>query len=202
MNNGNNIVYLGSSEIVQHSGDQIYTNVANLTALKRTFSIHKNNEKKLIDYLVDGLRATGYSNMYLWNPPPLKRSETRIYCDAMFYGVLETSEGGRGISYEFQDERSNAATYSRTLTYVQPVKIFQYTIPKGASDRSLTRTIPLPDTVSTRRLVTVTFFSPMGSIVPIKGTAFFWNFTDLERLNFGKFDQIRETWTLTAIRNL
>lgn len=194
MNDGANIVYASpNSGLVHQPGDKKSTNDANLTTLQRTFKIRKDRKEQALSYLQDGLHAEGYSNLTLFGPPLETCDEAWAYYDCNFYGVLSISEGGRPTEYEYFDILTNLTELdigTIKVRYVQPVYRYQYTVVKDAPDRNETREIALPAKVSARSRET-------GDIRELNISSFFWEFSDLERTNYGEWDTIRESWKLS-----
>lgn len=194
MNNGAKITYLGTTGLVQLPGAKNETNDANLTARSQSFAIAKTHRLDAIAYLIEGLPAPGFPNLRLFTPPVETFSETHCYFDCLFYGVLSIAEGGRGTEYEHVESFSNVAVYAGTpyLKFRQPVIRYSYTIPSDSPDRVDDRVIEKPAKIRIRNLLLGTSFE-----VPTVG--FFWDPTDLERLNYGKYDRVQETWTLQTL---
>lgn len=197
MNNGQNIVYLGTERLFRTPGDSITTSLENLTELQRAYCCIKSKELDAGFRLQQGYRADGFSNLYLFNPPVVTRTETHSYFACSFFGILEQAEGGRGVDYETIDRTTNVSQYQSDTTllrYTQPVERYFYTIPQDAPDRSQSRSFVLPATVPVTRITT-------GTIQQIPGTQFFWEYYDLERVNYGRFDMCRESWRLSSKLN-
>jgi hypothetical protein len=194
VNDGENIVYAAPDVgMVRLPGDRKSTNDANLTTLQRRFGIRKDRKSDALSVLVDGLLASGYSNLRLFGPPLESTDEVYAFFDCIFQGVLSPSEGGRDEAYEYFDKLTNLADVTVgtiPARYVQPVYRYQYTVPKDSPDRNETREIDLPETVSARNTLN-------GAVISLPASSFFWEFSDLERINYGAWDTIRESWKLS-----
>lgn len=189
MNSGANIVKLGATDLRRTFGDSIMTSQANRSELSRRYFIHKHLMQLGRDLLIRGYKAPEYSNMYLMEPPRQSIDAAHIYFDCMFSGILDIAEGGNGPLYERVERNSNIGTISDTTTYTQTVLRYFYTIKYDADDRSATRIIPLPTTVTAR--------TTSGTTVIYDGSLFFWELYDKPRTNFDLYDEVIESWRLT-----
>lgn len=193
MNSGENIIYLGSTSLIRLPGARNETNDANLTVRTQSFAIAKTHRIDAIAYLIEGLAAPGFPNLRLFTPPFETFNETHCFFECRFHGVLSVAEGGRPAEYEYLDKLTNLTDVTIgtiPARYVQPVYRYQYTIPKDAPDRNEAREINLPETVSARNTLD-------GSIITLPASSFFWEFCDLERINYGEWDTVRESWKLS-----
>jgi hypothetical protein len=190
MNNGANIVWIGSAELIREPGDSKRTNNYNRTELSRRYVIRKTQKEVALGLLRTGYRAPEYANLYLLNPPREDQSATFTYFDCIFSGILDQTEGGNGPDYERVEKPQNVATISSTIVYLQPVLRFLYTIPANVESRVFTRVITRPDQVKARDNTT-------GDAVFYDGGDFFWEPYDLQRDNFDLYDQVIESWRLT-----
>lgn len=215
MNNGANNIYLGTTQLFRTPGDKPVTNDANRTELARTYCIIKTHEADALAILIPGYQAEGYSNLFLFNPPARRVTETHVYFDCIFQGTLSPEEGGRDPAYETLDVQSNIEPYlpdysSELVYFVSPVNRYMYSVPAGQADRSITRVIPIPEKVMVRNNIAAsypsgtTIISIGGSLIALPanyeapGSRFFWSATDVDRRNFGAVDEIIESWTLKS----
>jgi hypothetical protein len=192
MNNGANIVYLGSTELIRQSNDVVMTNEYNRSELSRRYAIRKTKKETATSTLVRGYRAPEFANLYLLNPPVETTTETFAFYDCTFSGILEQNEGGNGPLYERVERPQNIASISSSIIYLQPVYRFFYTMPADSEPRVFTRTLTRPDIVPARDNTT-------GDRINYSGSLFFWEPYDLQRVNFDKYDEVIESWRLTFI---
>jgi hypothetical protein len=192
MNDGANIIYLGSTELQRTPGDSLTTNQYNRSELTRRYSIQKRYKDDGLAVLKRGFKAPDFANLYLLNVPRISYLEGIVHFDCTFSGILEKSEGGNGPDYEFVDRPQNFASISSTIVYLQPVYRFLYTERANADSRVFSRVIERPATVTTRDNTT-------GDKGSLDGGDFSWEPYDLQRNNYDKYDEVVESWRLTYI---
>jgi hypothetical protein len=159
--------------------------------MSRRYFIHKHLRITGLELLVRGYKAPDYSNLYILDTPRTTYDPAYAYFDCTFSGVLAVSEGGNGPLYEKFERSSNISAISSSISYTQPVNRYFYTIRKDAADRSETRIIPLPSTITAR--------NTGGSKLTYQGSQFFWELFDVPRRNFDLYDEVIESWRLTFI---
>jgi hypothetical protein len=189
MNNGANIVTLGATDLRRTFGDSITTSECNRSELSRRYFIHKHLKQTGRSLLIRGYKAPDFSNLYLIAPPRQTFDASHAYFDCVFSGILDIDEGGNGPLYERVERNSNIGFISSTISYTQAVLRYFYCLKNDAEDRSITRVIPLPTTVTAR--------TTSGGTIIYQGTSFFWELYDKPRTNFDLYDEIIESWRLT-----
>jgi hypothetical protein len=192
MNDGANIVYIGSRTLVRESGDSVTTNEYNRTELSRRYAITKPDKEAALLLLKRGFKAPEFDNLYLLNSPRLDYSPTHVFFNCTFSGVLEKREGGNGADYERVERPQNVATISTNVVYLQPVYRFFYTQRANLEPRVYARVLERPATVTTRDNTT-------GDKGSLDGGDFFWEPYDLQRNNFDLYDEVIESWRLTYL---
>jgi len=189
MNNGANIIYLGSTELQRTPGDSIVTNQYNRSELSRRYTIQKPYKDDALLVLKRGFKAPEFANLYLLNVPRISYDAAMVHFDCTFSGVLEKSEGGNGPDFEFIDRPQNFANISSTIVYLQPVYRFLYTQRANENSRVFARVIERPESVTTRDNTT-------GDKGSLDGGDFIWEPYDLQRNNYDKYDEVIESWRL------
>lgn len=208
MNNGANIVYAdGGLGLVLVNSGRISTNDANLTTLVQRYCIKKSDKERGFRELAPGRRAVGYGNLHIQNPPVAIDDETWTYFDATFYGILSIAEGGRSTSYEHVYRFSNVAEINigtdeepDLYRYVQPGRRFSYTAPATSDPRIENRKISIPSKIDIFKMAPgprTGLFRDGDPKRNLPGSSFVWEFYDLERENYGNYDELREYWRLT-----
>jgi hypothetical protein len=192
MNDGANIIYIGSRALIRTAGDSSTTNEYNRTELMRRYAITKPDKEAALLLLKRGFKAPEFDNLYILNPPRLDYSETHVYFNCTFSGILEKREGGNGADYERVERPQNVASISSTVVYLQPVYRFFYTLRANLEPRVFSRVLERPATVTTRDNTT-------GDKGSIDGGDFFWEPYDLQRNNFDLYDEVIESWRLTYL---
>jgi hypothetical protein len=192
MNNGANIVYLGASDLVRTFGDSKLTNGYNRTEMSRRYVIRKDRKAVAAQLLKRGFKAPDYANLYIAFPPRVSEDATHAMFDCTFSGILDHKEGGNGPLYERVERPENIASISSSITFIQPVYRFFYTIPASSESRVSSREIARPEKIVARDQST-------GDKLFYEGDNFFWECYDLQRQNFDKYDEVLESWRLTYI---
>lgn len=192
MNNGANIIEIGSRSLIRTSGDSAMTNAYNRTELTRRYAIIKSAKDDALLVLKRGFKSPEFDNLYLLNTPRHDYSETHVFFNCTFSGILEKREGGNGIDYERVERPQNVAAISSTVVFLQPVYRFFYTLRSDQEPRVFSRVLERPATVTTRDNTT-------GDKGSIDGGDFFWEPYDLQRTNFDKYDEVIEAWRLTYL---
>jgi hypothetical protein len=192
MNDGANIIYIGSRALIRTAGDSSTTNEYNRTELTRRYAVTKPDKEPALLLLKRGFKAPEFDNLYILNPPRLDYSETHVYFNCTFSGILEKREGGNGADYERVERPQNVAAISSTVVYLQPVYRFFYTLRSNLEPRVFSRVLERPATVTTRDNTT-------GDKGSLDGGDFFWEPYDLQRNNFDLYDEVIESWRLTYL---
>jgi hypothetical protein len=121
MNNGANIVWIGSAQLILQPGDSKSTNQYNRTELSRRYRIRKTEKSFALNLLQTGYKAAEYGNLYLLNAPREDQSETFTTFDCTFSGILSQAEGGNGADYERVEKPQNVSSISTSIVFLQPI---------------------------------------------------------------------------------
>ena len=192
MNDGANIIYIGAQTLTRTAGDSVSTNEYNRSEMSRRYAIVKTKKDDALAVLKRGYKSPEFDNLYLLTVPRLDYSETHVYFNCTFSGILEKREGGNGADYERVERPQNVAAISSTIVFLQPVYRFFYTLRSDLESRVFSRVLERPATVTTRDNTT-------GDKGSIDGGSFFWEPYDLQRANYDKYDEVIESWRLTYL---